>query len=106
MKQKNPHAGTDRGSKRRRSGTEPASTSAPSETTTKTAGQTTDTDVSERPATRGGVFYEHGVPKMNKQKRGPTSSKICFKNLRDYLLADHHGIRLVPAIHGILPTLA
>ncbi|GJV54340.1 hypothetical protein Tco_1450081 [Tanacetum coccineum] len=36
-----PSAGTDRGSKRRRSGKEPASTSAPSETTTKTAGQTT-----------------------------------------------------------------
>ncbi|GJY35995.1 hypothetical protein Tco_0421373 [Tanacetum coccineum] len=38
-----PSAGTDRGSKRRRSGKEPASTSAPSETTTKTAGQTTST---------------------------------------------------------------
>ncbi|GJU30470.1 hypothetical protein Tco_1174059 [Tanacetum coccineum] len=36
-------AGTDRGSKRRRSGKEPASTSAPSETTTKTAGKTTST---------------------------------------------------------------
>ncbi|GKB81094.1 hypothetical protein Tco_0947989 [Tanacetum coccineum] len=34
-----PSAGTDRGSKRRRSGKEPASTSAPSETTTKTAGK-------------------------------------------------------------------
>ncbi|GJU64053.1 hypothetical protein Tco_1245888 [Tanacetum coccineum] len=38
-----PSAGTDRGSKRRRSGKEPASTSAPSETTTKTAGKTTGT---------------------------------------------------------------
>ncbi|GJT44324.1 hypothetical protein Tco_0953039 [Tanacetum coccineum] len=38
-----PSAGTDRGSKRRRSGKEPASTSAPSETTTKTAGKTTST---------------------------------------------------------------
>ncbi|GJV23853.1 reverse transcriptase domain-containing protein [Tanacetum coccineum] len=38
-----PSAGTDRGSKRRRSGKEPASTSAPSETTTKTAGKTTRT---------------------------------------------------------------
>ncbi|GKF61134.1 hypothetical protein Tco_0181188, partial [Tanacetum coccineum] len=39
-----PSAGTDRGSKRRRSGKEPASTSAPSETTTKTtAGKTTTT---------------------------------------------------------------
>ncbi|GJS94354.1 hypothetical protein Tco_0801322 [Tanacetum coccineum] len=36
-----PSAGTDRGSKRRRSGKEPDSTSAPSETTTKTAGKTT-----------------------------------------------------------------
>ncbi|GJY84051.1 hypothetical protein Tco_0497427 [Tanacetum coccineum] len=53
-----PSAGTDRGSKRRRSGTEPASTSAPSETTTKTAGQTTDTDVSERPADQE---FETGV---------------------------------------------
>ncbi|GJV62234.1 hypothetical protein Tco_1468334, partial [Tanacetum coccineum] len=38
-----PSAGTDRGSKRSRSGKEPASTSAPSETTTKTAGKTTST---------------------------------------------------------------
>ncbi|GJX88829.1 hypothetical protein Tco_0340843 [Tanacetum coccineum] len=53
-----PSAGTDRGSKRRRSGKEPASTSAPSETTTKTAGQTTDTDVSERPADQE---FETGV---------------------------------------------
>ncbi|GKE91406.1 hypothetical protein Tco_1572501, partial [Tanacetum coccineum] len=38
-----PSAETDRGSKRSRSGKEPASTSAPSETTTKTTGKTTDT---------------------------------------------------------------
>ncbi|GKC98601.1 hypothetical protein Tco_1168876 [Tanacetum coccineum] len=38
-----PSVGTDRGSKRRRSGKEPASTSAPSETTTTTAGKTTST---------------------------------------------------------------
>ncbi|GJU49081.1 hypothetical protein Tco_1218636 [Tanacetum coccineum] len=38
-----PSAGTDRGSKRRRSGKEPASTSAPRETTTTTAGKTTTT---------------------------------------------------------------
>ncbi|GKD51790.1 hypothetical protein Tco_1280766, partial [Tanacetum coccineum] len=38
-----PSVGTDRGSKRRRSRKEPASTSAPSETTTKTAGKTTST---------------------------------------------------------------
>ncbi|GJQ91056.1 hypothetical protein Tco_0002195 [Tanacetum coccineum] len=36
-----PSAGTDRGSKRRRSGKEPESTSAPRETTTTTAGKTT-----------------------------------------------------------------
>ncbi|GJU22703.1 hypothetical protein Tco_1156045 [Tanacetum coccineum] len=44
-----PSAGTDRGSKRRRSGKEPESTSAPRETTTTTAGKTT-TDVFEAPA--------------------------------------------------------
>ncbi|GKG37531.1 hypothetical protein Tco_0447704, partial [Tanacetum coccineum] len=38
-----PSAGTDRGSKRRRSGKEPGSTSAPSETITTTAGKTTTT---------------------------------------------------------------
>ncbi|GJR81228.1 hypothetical protein Tco_0152013 [Tanacetum coccineum] len=36
-----PSAGTDRGSKRRRSGKEPESTSAPREKTTTTAGKTT-----------------------------------------------------------------
>ncbi|GJY69633.1 hypothetical protein Tco_0472615 [Tanacetum coccineum] len=38
-----PSAGTDRGSKRRRSGKEPTSTSAPRETTTTSAGKTTTT---------------------------------------------------------------
>ncbi|GKB42765.1 hypothetical protein Tco_0887707, partial [Tanacetum coccineum] len=42
-------AGTDRGSKRRRSGKEPESTSAPREKTTTTAGKTTK-DVFEAPA--------------------------------------------------------
>ncbi|GJS17120.1 hypothetical protein Tco_0411592 [Tanacetum coccineum] len=46
-----PSAGTDRGSKRRKSGKEPASTSAPSETTTKTAGKTTGVET--------GVTNEH-----------------------------------------------
>ncbi|GJS43321.1 hypothetical protein Tco_0568364 [Tanacetum coccineum] len=47
-----PSAGTDRGSKRRRSGKEPESTSAPREKTTMTAGKTTtgSTDVFEAPA--------------------------------------------------------
>ncbi|GJS00873.1 hypothetical protein Tco_0317381 [Tanacetum coccineum] len=44
-----PSAGTDRGSKRRRSGKEPESTSAPREKTTTIAGKTT-TDVFEAPA--------------------------------------------------------
>ncbi|GJQ89132.1 hypothetical protein Tco_0000271 [Tanacetum coccineum] len=42
-KDQEPSAGTDRGSKRRRSGKEPTSTNAPKETTTKTTGKTTTT---------------------------------------------------------------
>ncbi|GJW19965.1 hypothetical protein Tco_0027401 [Tanacetum coccineum] len=82
-----PSAGTDRGSKRRRSGKEPASTSAPSETTTKTAGKTTSTgskthkksasqsapvgeamqstDVLERPADQE---FETGCPKITSKE--------------------------------------
>ncbi|GJT92597.1 hypothetical protein Tco_1081442 [Tanacetum coccineum] len=53
-----PSAGIDRGSKRRRSGKEPAFTSVPSETTTTTAGKTTTTDVFEAPAHKE---FETGV---------------------------------------------
>ncbi|GJZ53019.1 hypothetical protein Tco_0607904, partial [Tanacetum coccineum] len=58
-----PSAGTDRGSKRRRSGKEPASTSAPSETTTKTAGRIPMSlkDLQTRSSKQ--------VSKMNKQKK-------------------------------------
>ncbi|GJX08429.1 hypothetical protein Tco_0196361 [Tanacetum coccineum] len=44
-----PFAGIDRGSKRRRSGKEPSSTSAPSETTTTTAGKIPLTGSKENP---------------------------------------------------------
>ncbi|GKF73978.1 hypothetical protein Tco_0220310 [Tanacetum coccineum] len=53
-----PSVGTDRGSKRRRSGKEPASTSAPSATTTKTAGPTTGTGSKTQPVDQE---FETGV---------------------------------------------
>ncbi|GKF72869.1 hypothetical protein Tco_0208983 [Tanacetum coccineum] len=53
-----PSAGTDRGSKRRRLGKEPASTSAPSETTTTTRKLCKSTDVFKGPADQE---FETGV---------------------------------------------
>ncbi|GKA80686.1 hypothetical protein Tco_0787378 [Tanacetum coccineum] len=70
-----PSAGTDRGSKRRRSGKDPASSSAPSETTTRTAGQTTDTDVLKDLQNRN---LKQGVHD-DKQKKRSTSFLIGSK---------------------------
>ncbi|GJY01918.1 hypothetical protein Tco_0360070 [Tanacetum coccineum] len=65
-----PSAGTDRGSKRRRSGKEPASTSAPSETTTKTAGKTTSTGSK----THKKSASQSAPSKLNKRERGKVSN--------------------------------
>ncbi|GJS08265.1 hypothetical protein Tco_0365061 [Tanacetum coccineum] len=82
-----PSAGTDRGSKRRRSGKEPASTSAPSETTTRTAGQTTDTDVAERPADQE---FETGVQDEQAEEEAPKIfPELVSKTTRDYPSPDH-----------------
>ncbi|GJY53928.1 hypothetical protein Tco_0445592 [Tanacetum coccineum] len=88
-----PSARTDRGSKRRRSGKEPASTNAPRETTTTTAGKTTTTgskthkqsasqsalveetmqttNVFEAPAHQE---FETGVHDEQEEESGPSSS--------------------------------
>ncbi|GJY13348.1 hypothetical protein Tco_0382657 [Tanacetum coccineum] len=90
-----PSAGTDRGSKRRRSGTEPASTSAPSETTTKTAGQTTDTDVSERPADQE---FETGVQDEQAEEEVQHLPDWFQKPTR-LPSPDHAWNTSVPAVH-------
>ncbi|GJV16985.1 hypothetical protein Tco_1362308 [Tanacetum coccineum] len=89
-----PSAGIDRGSKRRRSGKDPASTSAPSETTTTTAGKTTTTGskTHKQSASQSALRLRKTMPKlkmslkppahqslkqvsmMNKRIRGPSSS--------------------------------
>ncbi|GJW41633.1 hypothetical protein Tco_0067478 [Tanacetum coccineum] len=111
-----------RGSKRRRSGKEPASTSAPRETTTKTAGKTTSTgskthkksasqsalveeamqptDVFEGPADQEfetGVHDEQAEEEVNIFPTG-------FNNLQDYLLLIMHGISLF-CVHGKVTNL-
>ncbi|GJU18504.1 hypothetical protein Tco_1146470 [Tanacetum coccineum] len=90
-----PSAGTDRGSKRRRSGKEPASTSAPSETTTKTAGQTTDTDVSERPADQE---FETGVQDEQAEEEVQHLPDWFQKPTR-LPSPDHAWNTSVPAVH-------
>ncbi|GKB55368.1 hypothetical protein Tco_0906121 [Tanacetum coccineum] len=80
-----PSAGTDRGSKRRRSGKEPESTSAPRETTTTTAGKTT-TDVFEAPAHQEfetGVHDEKGVSHWGKKRRQFYAFAITRESARD-----------------------
>ncbi|GJR43057.1 hypothetical protein Tco_1311160 [Tanacetum coccineum] len=90
---------TRRGSKRRRSGKEPASTSAPSETTTKTAGQTTDTDVSERPADQE---FETGVQDEQAEEE-VQNSPDWFQKPTDYF-SDHAWNTSVPGVHEKLST--
>ncbi|GJR81633.1 hypothetical protein Tco_0152418 [Tanacetum coccineum] len=90
-----PSAGTDRGSKRRRSGKEPASTSAPSETTTRTAGQTTDTDVSERPADQE---FETGVQDEQAEEEVQHLPDWFQKPTR-LPSPDHAWNTSVPAVH-------
>ncbi|GJY27328.1 hypothetical protein Tco_0402054 [Tanacetum coccineum] len=98
-----PSAGTDRGSKRRRSGTEPASTSAPSETTTKTAGQTTDTDVSERPADQE---FETGVQDEQAEEEVQHLPDWFQKPTR-LPSPDHAWNTSVPAVHeSVQPWLS
>ncbi|GJY30961.1 hypothetical protein Tco_0414456 [Tanacetum coccineum] len=98
-----PSAGTDRGSKRRRSGKEPASTSAPSETTTKTAGQTTNTDVSERPADQE---FETGVQDEQAEEEVQHPSDWFQKPTR-LPSPDHAWNTSVPAVHeSVQPWLS
>ncbi|GJT41039.1 hypothetical protein Tco_0940904 [Tanacetum coccineum] len=98
-----PSAGTDRGSKRRRSGKEPASTSAPSETTTKTAGQTTDTDVSERPADQE---FETGVQDEQAEEEVQHLPDWFQKPTR-LPSPDHAWNTSVPAVHeSVQPWLS
>ncbi|GKB79296.1 hypothetical protein Tco_0946191 [Tanacetum coccineum] len=90
-----PSAGTDRGSKRRRSGKDPASSSAPSETTTRTAGQTTDTDVSERPVDQEfetGVQYEQAEEEVQ-------HPPDWFQKPTRLPSPDHAWNKSVPAVH-------
>ncbi|GKB60962.1 hypothetical protein Tco_0917148 [Tanacetum coccineum] len=83
-----PSAGTDRGSKRRRSGKEPASTSAPSETTTRTAGKTTS-DQEEQ------------------AKKSPTSFQLVFQKPTRLPSPDHAWNTSVPAAHeNVQPWLS
>ncbi|GJU76915.1 hypothetical protein Tco_1273985 [Tanacetum coccineum] len=120
-----PSAGTDRGSKRRRSGKEPASTSAPSDTTTKTAGQTTSTgtrthtksasqsapvgdamhstDVSERPADQE---FETGVQDEQAEEEVQHPSDWFQKPTR-LPSPDHAWNTSVPAVHeSVQPWLS
>ncbi|GJS14480.1 hypothetical protein Tco_0408952 [Tanacetum coccineum] len=98
-----PSAGTDRGSKRSRSGKEPASTSAPSETTTKTAGQPTDTDVSERPADQE---FETGVQDEQAEEEVQHLPDWFQKPTR-LPSPDHAWNTSVPAVHeSVQPWLS
>ncbi|GJS46177.1 hypothetical protein Tco_0596298 [Tanacetum coccineum] len=103
MYDQEPRVRTDRGSKRRRSGKEPASTSAPSETTTRTAGKTTSsgskthTKSASQSAPVGDAStlqmslknptdqeFVTGVQEEQAEEDSPTSSDWFKKNLQDY----------------------
>ncbi|GJT39160.1 hypothetical protein Tco_0939025 [Tanacetum coccineum] len=107
-----PSAGTDRGSKRRRSGKEPESTSAPREKTTTTAGKTTtgskthkqsapveetmqSTDVFEAPAHQE---FETGVhDEQPEEEVHPLPD--WFQQPKRLPSPDHAWNKSVPAIH-------
>ncbi|GJV28091.1 hypothetical protein Tco_1384539 [Tanacetum coccineum] len=80
-----PSAGTDRGSKRRRSGKEPESTSAPREKTTTTAGKTTTGVHDEQPKEE-----VHPLPDWFQQpKRLPSPDRAWNKSVP----ADHESVQ-------------
>ncbi|GJZ13728.1 hypothetical protein Tco_0548958 [Tanacetum coccineum] len=96
-----PSAGTDRGSKRRRSGKEPVFYQCASETTTKTAGQTTDTDVSERPADQE---FETGVQDEQAEEEVQHLPDWFQKPTR-LPSPDHAWNSLVPDYEGMMIAL-
>ncbi|GKC32858.1 hypothetical protein Tco_1040152 [Tanacetum coccineum] len=84
-----PSAGTDRGSKRRRSGKEPKSTSAPRETTTTTAGKTTS-----------GVYDEQAEAEVD-------HLPDWFQQPKRLPSPDHAWNKSVPAVHeSVQPWLS
>ncbi|GJR10218.1 hypothetical protein Tco_0792870 [Tanacetum coccineum] len=118
-----PSAGTNRGSKRRRSGKEPESTSAPRETTTTTAGKTTTgskthkqsasqsapveetmqtTDVFEAPAHQE---FETGVHDEQAEEE-VHHLPDWFQQPKRLPSPDHAWNKSVPAVHESVPTLA
>ncbi|GJT92488.1 hypothetical protein Tco_1081333 [Tanacetum coccineum] len=99
-----PSAGTDRGSKRRRSGKEPASTSAPSETTTKTAGKTTTT---------GSKTHKQSASQSAPVLHDEQAKKVVqhlpdwFQQLIAIPSTDHAWNKSVPAAHeSVQPWLS
>ncbi|GJX94929.1 hypothetical protein Tco_0349515 [Tanacetum coccineum] len=111
-----PSAGTDRGSKRRRSGKEPESTSAPREKTTTTAGKTTtgsksasveetmqSTDVFEAPAHQE---FETGVHDEQAEEE-VHHLPDWFQQPKRLPSPDHAWNKSVPAVHeSVQPWLS
>ncbi|GKA38785.1 hypothetical protein Tco_0731336, partial [Tanacetum coccineum] len=103
-----PFTGTDRGSKRRRSGKEPKSTSAPREKITKTAGKTTTSSRTHKQSAskstpvcnlQMSLKHQHirslkQVSMMNNRKKRSILFLTGFNNLNDYLLLIMHGTSL------------
>nr|GEZ97894.1 hypothetical protein [Tanacetum cinerariifolium] len=89
-KDEEPSAGPDRGSKRRKKGKEPESASAPSETTTRSAGRSTKGSRSRHASTSASSFAEEPV-QTTSQMEEPSHPE--FDTDRDWN-------KTLPAVHG------
>ncbi|GKA14858.1 ribonuclease H-like domain-containing protein [Tanacetum coccineum] len=112
-----PSAGTDRGSKRRRSGKEPESTSAPRETTTTTAGKTTTGSKTHKQSASQSALVEETMqttyvfeaPAHQEFETGihDEQAEEEVQHLPDWFQQpkrlpspDHAWNKFVPAVHG------
>nr|GEU92565.1 hypothetical protein [Tanacetum cinerariifolium] len=92
-KDEEPSARPDRGSKRRREGKEPKSSSTPSETATKSAGRSTTGSRSRQASTSEFAFAEEPHPEWFSQPQKPPTP-------------DRDWNKTLPAVHGsILPWI-
>ncbi|GJU85699.1 hypothetical protein Tco_1293245 [Tanacetum coccineum] len=97
---KEPSAGSNRGSKRRRAGKEPESTSAPKEKTSKTTGKSTEGSKSHHKSAGESAQAEEPMHIAKKPAKPPTPDRDWNKTLPDAHGPDH-AIKLVELDYSV-----
>ncbi|GJW29520.1 hypothetical protein Tco_0046395 [Tanacetum coccineum] len=99
-KDEEPSAGSNRGSKRRRAGKEPESTSAPKEKTSKTTGKSTKGSKSHHKSAGESAQAEEPMHTAKKPAKPPTPDRDWNKTLPDAHGPDH-AIKLVELDYSV-----